>query len=155
MEPGFASAPRERETATLAGRPHFMALHFAPRCRSGVTLLELLVVLVLLGMAAALVVPSIRFAVRDTAGTSLERARAVAVRRGQSVRMTVSETGAWSVAATADTAGVILLSGTGDQASGSGVARSVVISALGLCMPEGPVVVGTPPWDPARCRPAR
>jgi len=132
-----------------------MASHRPRGCRSGVTLLELLVVLVLLGLAAAVILPSIRFPSRTGEGAPIARARAVAVRRGESVRLTVGETGVWSVVATADTAGVILLAGPGDRPSGPGAARSVVISALGLCMPEGPAAVGTPPWDPARCSPAR
>jgi len=132
-----------------------MASHPARGRRCGFTLLELLVVLVLLGLSAAVILPSIRLPFRSAERSPIERARAVAVRRGESVRLTIGDTGVWSVAGTADTAGVILLAGTGGLASGAGAARSVVISALGLCMPEGPAARGTPPWDPARCSPTR
>jgi prepilin-type N-terminal cleavage/methylation domain-containing protein len=127
-----------------------------PRSRRGFTLLELLVVLVLLGLAAAFVVPMLRLpAASSAAGRAIERARATAVRRGESVRLAIAVNGDWTVRATADTTGTILLSGTGAEATGAGVAHALVISALGSCLPEGRTAVGTPAWDPTRCVEAR
>ena len=127
-----------------------------PRRRRGFTLLELLVVLVLLGLAAAFVLPTLRLpATTPGAASALERARATAIRRGEAVRLSVSATGDWTVAATADTTGTILLSGTGADATGAGVAHSMVISALGSCLPEGRTASGTRAWDPTRCVEAR
>ena len=127
-----------------------------PRCRRGFTLLELLVVLVLLGLAVALVLPSLRVPDRAHAQSSvLERARATAVRRGESVRLFMSRDGAWTVRATSDTTGEILLAGTGVESSGPDLAQSIVISALGTCLPEGASAFGATAWDPARCATAR
>jgi prepilin-type N-terminal cleavage/methylation domain-containing protein len=118
------------------------------RRRAAFTLLELLVVLVLLGLSAAFVIPTLRLpAPASDAVTPLERARATAVRRGESVRLTVEATGAWSVRATADTLDTILLSGTGTADR----VHAVVISALGVCLPEGAAPADTRAWDPVRC----
>ena len=122
------------------------------RRRAAFTLLELLVVLVLLGLSAAFVLPTLRLPAPATGGaTAVARARAVAVRRGESVRLLVDAAGAWTVRATADTLGTILLAGI----STAGHAHSVVISALGTCLPEGAAAVGTPAWDPVRCAASR
>ncbi len=113
-------------------------------------------VLVLLGLSAAFVLPSLRLPARSTEPASaIERARAVAVRRGEAVRLQFDSRGAWTVRATADTTGATLLSGTVPTASGEAVAQSVVISALGACLPEGQSVVGASAWDPTRCAAAR
>lgn len=113
-------------------------------------------VLVLMGLAVAFVMPMLRLPALSTGQASaLERARATAVRRGESVRLTVGTDGAWSVVATADTTAQILLSGTDAGATGAGVAHSLVISAIGSCLPEGRASGGTHAWDPARCVEAR
>jgi prepilin-type N-terminal cleavage/methylation domain-containing protein len=121
------------------------------RRRAAFTLLELLVVLVLLGLSAAFVLPTLRLPEPSTGAVSpVERARAVAVRRGESVRLVQNAEGAWSVRATTDTLGVILLAGTG----GAGPAQSLVISAIGACLPDG-AAAGVQAWDPVRCAESR
>jgi len=116
------------------------------------TLLELLVVLVLLGLAAAFILPVLQRPTRSADQiTILERARSVAVRRGESVRLEFDATGAWTVSATADTTAAILLAGVASAAPDVGIAQSIVISALGACLPEGNAVVGGSAWDPTRC----
>lgn len=117
------------------------------------TLLELLVVLVLLGLAAAFILPVLQRPTRSADQiTILERARSVAVRRGESVRLEFDATGAWTVSATADTTAAILLAGVATAATpASRIAQSIVISALGACLPEGNAVVGGSAWDPTRC----
>ncbi len=113
-------------------------------------------VLVLLGLAATFVLPSLRIPAGARGESSvLERARATAVRRGEAVRLRVSVDGGWTVQATADTSGSILLAGTGADASTPSGARSIVISALGICLPEGAAPAGSVAWDPARCSTSR
>jgi prepilin-type N-terminal cleavage/methylation domain-containing protein len=128
-----------------------------PRRRRAFTLLELLVVLVMLGLAAAFVLPVLQRPLKSSdERTVLERARAVAVRRGESVRLEFDASGAWTVRATADTTGAVLLSGQASTtASDGGLARSTLISALGACLPEGAAVLGGGAWDPTRCAVAR
>ena len=109
-------------------------------------------VLVLLGLAATFVLPSLRLPARTAGrGSALERARATAIRRGESVRLTIDASGGWAVRATADTSGSILLSGIAAETPDGGAVHSIVITALGACLPEGGAVVGTRAWDPARC----
>ncbi len=122
-----------------------------PGRRVAFTLLELLVVLVLLGLSAAVVLPSFRLPAPTGPESAPQRARALAVRRGESVRLATDHAGRWQVVATADTDGTILLAGGGGSASDSGAAGSIVISALGLCLPEGHSAAGTSAWDPVRC----
>ncbi len=128
-----------------------------PRRRRAFTLLELLVVLVLLGLAAAFVIPVLRRPIASADQLSvLERARALAVRRGESVRLQFDAAGAWSVRATADTTATILLAGVANPAApDAGIAQSFLISALGTCLPEGNAAVGGSAWDPTRCAEAR
>lgn len=127
--------------------------------RRAVTLLELLVVLVLLGLSAALVLPSLRLpdAARSLS-SPLQRARAIAVRRGEAVRLEYAADGHWTVRATADTAQAVLLAGDGgldDAASAAPSARGMLISAIGACFPDA--ADGSQPggWDPARCAQAQ
>ncbi len=113
-------------------------------------------VLVLLGLAAAFILPSLRLPSRSVDQVSvLERARAIAVRRGEAVRLQFNAAGAWTVRSTADTLGTILLGGAESGRPGDAVSHSIIISALGACLPEGTAAVGTPAWDPARCAEAR
>jgi len=122
-----------------------------PGRRRAFTLLELLVVLVLIGLSAAVVLPSFQLPAPSGPESAVLRARTLAVRRGESVRLSTDRDGRWQVVATADTEGSILLAGGGGGASDSGVVGSMVISALGLCLPEGHSAAGTPAWDPVRC----
>jgi hypothetical protein len=117
-----------------------------------------LVVLVLLGLAATAVAPALRMpslaesAVRaDVFG----RARGVATHRGEGVRLLIGTDGAWTVHASADTSGAVLLAGRADARRASGVTEAFLISPLGLCMPEGAAPSGAAAWDPVRCRPAQ
>ena len=122
-----------------------------PGCRRAVTLLELLVVLVLLGLSAAAVMPVLR--PPDAAGpeSPLVRARTVAVRRGDAVRLEIDRDGEWTVRPAADRNGTILLSGSGAASADETQPRSIVITALGTCLPERAADSGAAPWDPARC----
>ena len=113
-------------------------------------------VLVLLGLGAAFVLPTLRLAPSRTRGDGpLERARATAIRRGESMRLSMNADGRWTVRATADTGGTILLSGSAAVTPDAGAPPSIVITALGACLPEGGPAVGAGAWDPARCAAVR
>ena len=100
----------------------------------GFTLLELVVVLVLLALAAGLAAPALRRAgaPRESGLEALLLgAREAAARRGETVRLTVSDSGAWS------------LEGAGSAADGPiqagevepfrGVPLTLIVSPVGSC----------------------
>jgi prepilin-type N-terminal cleavage/methylation domain-containing protein len=119
--------------------------------RHGFTLLEQLVVLVLLGVGAAIVAPMFRLpAPSASSSTPIEKARALAVRRGEAMRLEAAGRTGWAVRATSDTSDSVLLTG-----SSAAPPRRMLISALGACLPEGAAASGDAAWDPARCAPAR
>jgi prepilin-type N-terminal cleavage/methylation domain-containing protein len=124
------------------------------RRRRAFTLLEILVVLVLLGVSAAMVVPSLRLPGPMAAGAPapLERARALAIRRGETLRLTADVRGSWQVTAEGDSVGLVLLSGDAGAPAGA----PIVLTALGVCLQSGSAPEGNAPdWDPARCAPVR
>ena len=118
--------------------------------RRGFTLIELLVVLVLMGLAFALVAPTLARPSgpeRDPTQRVLDAARAAAVRRGETMLLDVRADGRWTVTGSAD--GVPVLAGT----LAPGRARRLTISPLGACMPDLGVdaTIGAAAWDPLRC----
>ena len=119
--------------------------------RRAFTLLELLVVLVLLGLSSAAVLPVFRLPAAPPAESPLVRARALAVRRGESLRLEILPDGRWQVASAADTTDATLLHGRIADDTSRGARRSFVISPLGTCLPDGPSLPGTPAWEPVRC----
>ncbi len=122
-----------------------------PGRRRAFTLLELLVVLVLLGLSTAVVLPAFRLPAPPVEESPLARARALAVRRGESLRIEAQGEGRWRVSAAADTAATVLLDGDGMDPHALGGSQSVVVTALGTCLPEGPSPVDGAAWDPVRC----
>ena len=118
--------------------------------RRGFTLVELIVVLLLMGLAFALVAPTLArpsAPERDPAQRVLDAARAAAVRRGETMLVDVRADGRWTVTGSAD--GVPVLAGT----LAPGRARRLTISPLGACMPDlaGDAPIGAAAWDPLRC----
>lgn len=111
------------------------------RVRRGVTLLELLVVLTLMGAAAALVAPAI--GLWPSAGASspeaavnavLTSARRQAIRRAEPLRVRVAADGVWALVSQRD--GLVIDSGrvTRNDVEPSATI-DVLIDALGSCMP--------------------
>ena len=154
MHRGGATLPRPRSELAAA--------------RRGVTLLELLVVLLLLGLAAALVAPVLRLptergaaAGSDPLARAADAARDLALRRGESLVLAVAPDGRWSVAPAERTAaadGAPLLLGRLDGGAPARALR-VVVSALGTCVPDAPpgdagAWSDDAVWDAAACRPA-
>lgn len=103
------------------------------RRATGATLLELLVVLVLLALAAALAAPAFITpggAPGPLLGEPLHAARVNAIRRAETLYLTVSPTGQWRLDAPSDTAAP-LATGVERRYAGPGV--TVIVSSLGTC----------------------
>lgn len=121
-----------------------------PPERRGLTLIEIIVVLLLLGLGATLVAPVLNrgaFGVRVRA-TPLDEARRFAARRGQAATLTIARDGRWTVRAEEADSSVQL--SAGEDADVALPAR-LLVTAEGNCLPLVPVARA---WDPLRCRPA-
>ena len=134
--------------------------------RRGVTLLELLVVLVLMGLAAAVVAPTLvrsgpprlddetdGDAARD-AGALVANARRTAIRRGEPLRLRLASDGVWALVSFRD-GGVISTGRTGVDSS-EARALDLRIDAMGGCIPSGAYDVrlqaAERAFDPLVCR---
>ena len=121
--------------------------HARLRARAAFTLLEIVVTLVLLGLAAAIVTPAFR---RDQPDEGLPAilaaAREVAVRRAQTLVLRVDDRGAWRLTTAEDTTSL----GSG-LLRDRGRARSFRITPLGSCFSEGQAIA--PDWDAIACAP--
>ena len=120
------------------------------RTARGFTLLEIVVTLVLLGLAAAMVAPAFR---RDTSRDSdiravVASAREAAVRRAQTLVLHVDDRGAWRLTPVRDTASI--RSGVLPESRETLTLR---ISPLGACFHEEPSIA--PKWDAIACAPIR
>jgi len=101
---------------------------------SGYTLLEILVVLILMGLAAALVAPAVltrRAAPQPSFAALVQDARAAAARRGELVYLGISSTGNWRLDGAASTE--LGPFATGRLSDYSGPAATIVISPIGSC----------------------
>jgi prepilin-type N-terminal cleavage/methylation domain-containing protein len=127
----------------------------APRARRGVTLLELLVVLLLLGLAVALTLPRISLPRRTDEGDPLARTvamgRALALRRAEALRLEVDADGRWRLLARDS----VLQRGALPATMPPTAALRLGISPLGVCVPEPEDdIVAAPAWDAGACAPA-
>ncbi len=120
------------------------------RPRRGVTLLELLVVITLIGLAAALGAPALRRE-RPDPTTDAQRvvafARAAAVRRGETLVLETARSGVWTlVVARGDSQPLR----RGTIAAPAALPARLLVSPLGSCLPDGERADAA--WDPAACR---
>jgi prepilin-type N-terminal cleavage/methylation domain-containing protein len=101
---------------------------------SGFTLLEILVTLIVLGVAATLVAPVFRADALpdDDLRAVLAGARETAVRRAQTLVLTVDQRGAWRIAPAHDSTTVA----SGHLRDGTGDLR-IRVTPLGACLNEG------------------
>lgn len=122
-----------------------------PLRRRGVTLVELLVVLVILGIGGAIVVPAMRdLGPAEAEPSSAVVARDLAARRGESVRVVVEPSGAWRATAERDTTDAPLARG----AAATFPSGTWTVTPVGLCLPRpmaGAPSPATAAWDPVRC----
>lgn len=121
--------------------------HGAPRTRrAGLTLVEVVAVLVVMGLTAALVVPSLAppRPGQATLEHVIEASRATAIARSQLLSLRVDREGAWVLAGTPG--GAVVREGRLPHSPGRALALQ--FSPLGSCTPDGPPL---PAWDAARC----
>lgn len=141
--------------------------------RRGVTLLELLVVLVLMAIASALVLPAIRFphadallgdenstSSADTKSSALiqspevdgvlTQARRLAIKRGEPVRLRVATDGVWAIVS-ANSGEAIESGRVSDTLSWQ---PDLTVDAVGTCMLQPTVVprANAVAWDALACR---
>ena len=127
--------------------------------RAGVTLVELLIVLAILGIVATLVVPSgvasvFRTAPVDPAIAVLDSARRLAVTGGVTVRVRVRPDGQWSIAVPG--AGEPLAAGALPAPLTGALRSDLTIDPLGTCRPASrsfSALADTPAvFDAGRCQ---
>ena len=102
--------------------------------RRGFTLVELLVVLVLMGLAVGLVAPALQPPQAPAAppiAPLLSTGRAVAIARGESTVLRVNAAGDWRIDGRGSTEGDPLATGTLPQPPGAPF--SIIFSPLGTC----------------------
>ena len=122
------------------------------RGKRGYTLIEMIVVLLLLTIAASVVAPSFILPRRDDASSLrniVQSGRATAIRRGELVRLHIAGSGEWQL--TAD--GTVLSSGRLSDTRGS---ADLLFSPLGSCgtVPEDPMPEALASFDPLTCEPS-
>jgi prepilin-type N-terminal cleavage/methylation domain-containing protein len=125
------------------------------RARRGITLLELIVVLALLGLVLAIAAPAFiipRAVGESDLATALGTARRAAVLRGEPVTVTIDAAGAWRVDgdATPNATPNATPIATGRLGSPLGRLR-VRISPVGTCIPEPQDGVRLPNWNALGC----
>jgi prepilin-type N-terminal cleavage/methylation domain-containing protein len=134
-------------------------MYLVSRCsvepgRSGYTLLEVIVVLVLLAVAAAVVAPSLLSSGPDRASalpTLVATARAASVRRGEVVRLRIDRAGNWQARAGTGSTSQLLMSGRLTDSPASAI--DLIFSPLGTCAPavESDRVETLTAYDPLTC----
>lgn len=121
--------------------------------RRGVTLLELVVALTLLGVVAALVVPALATPAgrRGAFDDVLRAARGVAIARAQSLTLDVGRDGAWLLRP--GTAGDTTHLGSGALEQEPSVSFQLQLTPLGACLPASALPAEYGGWDAAACAP--
>ena len=127
--------------------------------RRGVTLLELLVVLILLAVTAAVVLPTFMppstTADADPTATVVASARRVAIRRGEPLRLRIANDGVWALVTLHDgvavDAGRLTVKQFADDAPTVSTGLVLTIDALGSCQPDHGSAAGAT-YDPLTCR---
>lgn len=109
-------------------------------------------VLALLALGTLVVLPTLRVPPRATGDERpVERARTLALRRAEQLRLTIAPDGRWMVTALSDTTDTPVLTGVAPADSVRALPAELTISALGACLPVRPLSDASRGWDPARC----
>ncbi|MBC7894411.1 MAG: prepilin-type N-terminal cleavage/methylation domain-containing protein [Cytophagaceae bacterium] len=123
------------------------------RRRDGVTLLELVVVLMVLGITAAFVLPSFIFPRPSvlTLDVVAQHARARAIARAQPLTLAVGVDGRWMLATLADGQQHV----DSGQVEPPGAPLTIDVSPVGRCALRGGSPTLAPAWDAVRCASGR
>jgi prepilin-type N-terminal cleavage/methylation domain-containing protein len=99
----------------------------------GFTLIEMLVVVVLLGVAAALAAPALRSfrPARPPLGSLISGSRDAAARRGETMYLRIAESGEWRMEGAASSDAGPLATGRVDRFPG--LPLTIIVSPLGSC----------------------
>ncbi len=111
----------------------------------GMTLVELVVVLSLVGLVAAVTLPAIVTPSEPRGfGQVVRDGRALAVARAQSLRLTITATGAWSLVA------LDSILATGSVASWT-LPVELELTPTGACLPRAELPASWRAWDAVQC----
>jgi prepilin-type N-terminal cleavage/methylation domain-containing protein len=128
---------------------------FPPLTRRGVTLVELVVALALVGTVLALVLPALSAPAsrRGRLDAVLRAARGSAIARSQTLTLAVAPSGGWRVRALPPADTLPILDGVLDAPPSAGY--ELQLSPLGACFPARALPAEFGGWDAAACRPSR
>jgi prepilin-type N-terminal cleavage/methylation domain-containing protein len=144
MNPSLPADSFRDRGAARPGRP--------ARAPAGITLLELVVVLAVMGLAAALVAPATVTRVSDasTLTAVVDAGRANAIGRAQSLALTVGATGEWALRPLPPDDSVLVLAGVLEERPPR--ALRIILGPLGNCTAMDASGASLA-WDAVRCRP--
>jgi prepilin-type N-terminal cleavage/methylation domain-containing protein len=110
------------------------------------TLIEVLVVMTVLGLVSAVVLPALVVPRNEPAGIGqvVRNARALAIRRAQTLRLSVEGSGRWVLRAEAEAVD------SGGIATPAPI--ELLLSPTGHCRLTSPLPVTWRSWDVSRCR---
>lgn len=125
------------------------------RSRFGFTLFELIVAMVVMGLVAAFAMPSLETPARDAGALSsvIPRARGAAIARAQTLVLTVTGQGGWTLTPLPPDDSVIVLRGQLDTSPTVGF--RLRLTPVGACLSSSPLPEELGAWDAARCAPPR
>lgn len=138
---------------TAAGPPSTFVIMDIRNTPRGVTLIEMVVVLVLIGLTAALAAPALLRPARAESGFRqlVSAARETAIRRGETVHLRIGASGEWRIEGSASAAPEVLLAGRVDPFLEHPL--TVLLSPTGSCALDAPstMTAGDIRLDPLTC----
>jgi prepilin-type N-terminal cleavage/methylation domain-containing protein len=125
-----------------------------PEPRGGFTLIEMVVVLLVIGMAAAVAAPALLRSRPAEAGFSalLDNARETAIRRGESVHLRIGTSGEWKIEGSASATPEVLVEGRVDPFLKHSL--TLLVTPTGSCALDVPSAqtAGDLRLDPLTCQ---
>jgi len=121
------------------------------RSRRGLTLLELLVTLLVLGLASAMAIPAFTPPAQTATGLGalVRSARGAAIARAEVLELHVAADATWELLSAARSDAAPVAHGSLDHAPAAGF--KILFTPLGVCLPTSPLPGDLPSWDVAGC----